>query len=209
MTDPQVIIDDVKRGNSFYTNLVHTEILADQAGVSNNNCDVDSQCLLFILKALEFNIDQDIFDETTEKIYRDLILIIGKYTAPTLSRFYYGIKDTSADLTVEQILASSYITAPYGSNPIIPYTPGTVPKYPWMAELSIEPTKAKWQDTVVTFNNGDIGSNQDTFSYTTIGNFRLYDTNFATQFDYPVQFKVGIPTIQNDSFPYTFSFPLD
>ena len=190
-TDPEVIIDDVIRGKSFLTNLIHNEILADQSGISNNNCDVDSECLLFILKALDYRIEQDLFDSTTEKLYRDLILIIGKYVAPILSRFYYGIKDTAADLTLEQILASTYISSAYGSNPIIPYTPGTVPKYPWMAELLIEPVKTKWQDTIVSFNNGDIGTNVDTFNYITVGNYRVYDTNFATQFDYPIQFKTN------------------
>lgn len=191
MTDPQVIQDDVIRGNSFLNNLIHNEILADQSGISKNNCDVDSECLLFILKALQFRLDQEKYDKKTEKLYRDLILIIGDYTQPSTIRFYYGTKDTDTLLTNSEILASSYIETSSGSNPVIPYASVNTPKYYWMAELLTEPVKTKWQDTVVSFNNGNIGTSVDTFGPTvTVNSFRFYDTEFATQFDYPVQFKV-------------------
>ena len=191
MTDPQIIIDDVIRGKAFLADIVHNEILAKQAGIPKDPCEVDSKCLFFILKALDYKIEQDEFDTYTEKLYRRLILIIGKYIAPTISRFYYGVKDTSTNLTELEILASPYIESATGSNPIITFNPGS-PKYNWMAEFSTEPIKTKWQDTVVIFNNGNIGTIEDTFGPSNIiGIFRFYDTEFLTQFQYPIQFKIN------------------
>lgn len=192
MTDPQVILDDIIRGKSFLTNLVHNEIFADQVGVSKGNCDVDANCLLYILKALEYRTEQDLYDKITEKLYRDLILIIGKYIAPILSLFYYGVKSTPDPITQSQILASSFVLGLSGSNPIIPFPFTETPQYPWMAEVSNQPLKTKWQDTVIEFNNGLIGTSDDLFGVpVTSGIFRLYDVEYATQFQYPIQFKVS------------------
>jgi len=190
--DPTVIINSIPIGNAFLTNLVHNEILQAHVGEGKNSCDVDSECLLFILKGLQYRVDEDLFDEVTEKLYKDLILIIGGYVAPVTSRFYYGLKNTATAIDQNTILASNYISAVTGSNPIIPFDSSQPPKYGWMAEFIAEPTKTKWQDTVIVYNNGNIGSSGDLFKAPyTVTSFRVYETNYATQFQFPIQFKTS------------------
>lgn len=191
MTDPQIIVDDTVRGRSFLTDLIHNEIYSNQIGISKNCCDIDSNCLLFIINAIQYRLDEELYDNTLEKLHRELILIIGNYTPVTLSRFYYGFKNTIDLLTESEILASNYIEFPYGTYPVIPYVYTSTPKYQWMAEYNNEPIKTKWQDTVVLFNNGNIGDISDLFGVPiTVGIFKFYNTNYATQFQYPIQFKV-------------------
>ena len=192
MTDPVIITNSIPVGNGFLANLIHNEILQAQRGEDKTSCDVDSECLLYILKGLQYRVDEDLFDEVTEKLYRDLILIIGGYVAPATSRFYYGLKATSTPIDQTTILASSYISSVTGSNPIIPFDSSQPPKYGWMAEFIAEPIKTKWQDTVIVYNNGNIGNLGDLFKAPyTVTSFRVYETNYATQFQFPIQFKIS------------------
>lgn len=191
MTDPEVILEAIDTGYTYYTNIVHNEIFSAQIGVDKDKCEVDSACLLFILKALSFRTIEEIFDSITEKLYRCLMKILGKYTPPLNVRFYYGLKDTDDTLTLSEITNASFIEAPSGTDPIIPYPVGQGPKYAWMAEMSAEVAKTKWQDTVFLFNNGNIGVNPgDLFRAPYIVNiFRVYITDYPTEFVYPIQFK--------------------
>lgn len=191
MTDPEIILEDIIRGFEFYSTSVSSEISIQEMGNNICPCDLDYQCLLYILKSLEWRLEQEKYDNTTELLYKKLILIIGTQSDITQVKFYYGIKDTSSTLTIEQILASSFITRNTGINPTITFPTNSLPKYYWFAELLTEPTKTKWQDTIVDLNFGNIGTSSDLFGApVTVSTYRFYDTEYATQFSNPIQFKV-------------------
>jgi len=123
--------------------------------------------------------------DNTGKVFFDTMSITALVE---LQKIYYGIKFTDEPLTEAEIIASSFITIVVGSDYTLPINSSSSVGYVWIAENSTQPIKVKWQDTVVTTNNGDIGSPEDLFEFYLEGDYRIYETPYATQFDYPVRF---------------------
>lgn len=190
MATPSEIAADLIRGKAYFSMLNANNIAELFKGCSCNGDNKLSVCLARIVKSLQYRADQGIYDDITDTLYIQMILIIGEFSAAPLSKFYYTTKINSVPLTVEEILALPFIEAMSGTNPIIPFSAGVSPQFALMAENVTEPIKTKWQDTVVSLNNGNIGASTDTFGILPIvGNFRVYQTNYATQFPYPIEFK--------------------
>lgn len=191
MATPIQIAADLIRGKAYFSQLnsENIENLFKGCGCGDSELSV---CLARIVKALQYRVDQSIYDEITDGLYTKMMLIIGDFVAPVQKKFYYTMKATSTPLTESQILALPFILAASGSNPVIPFDPLSPPQYGFMAELSTEPLKTKWQDTLEPLNKGDIGTSDDLFGLPLIVNtLRAYQTEYPTNFSNPIQFKVN------------------
>lgn len=194
MATPTEIQDDFARGQNFYSNLIHNEIFGKQIGLKNCNCGINTICMMHLLKAIEYGIEQERYDEILNKLHRDLILIIGKGEDLPYGKFYYNIINSRSLPTLSEILASPFISSELGLDPTIPLNNlnSSGPKYIWMAELLTETQKVFWQDIVIPTNNGGIGSITDLFiNLGNVSTYRVYVTNYQTQFNNPIQFQTG------------------
>lgn len=116
----------------------------------------------------------------------------GTTDAAPLATVYYGWKDDNTELTEEEIL-DTVTTVSYtegAADYTIPWQTNTGIKFLWWAELLTEPLKTKWQDTVNTPNNGNIGTEDDLFGAAVeVGTLRFYQSVYATTASYPIQIK--------------------
>lgn len=296
MTDPLIIQDTLALGKTYYSDLVYN-LLVD---LNNGSCVYPEDCcennyaqLEYILAALNYQVQSEIYNGTTEVLYEQLVKILGNYvpeviytqldtpeitvdvisdteididwtdvdnafsytlqratnigftanlvtlstadvltfsdtglTAATqyyyrvkavaeedtlftdsaydtgngttdsapLATVYYGWKDDNTVLTESEILAT-ITTVGYtegASSYIIPWQTETEIKFLWWAELLTEPLKTKWQDTVNTPNNGNIGTEDDLFgAAVTVDSLRFYQSVYATTAAYPLQIKTS------------------
>ena len=89
MTDPSIILEEIEKGFEYYGYLVSKEISISEAG--NNSCGCESyDCLLFILKSLEWRLEQELYDDITESLYKKLVLSIMTIIVNTIGVVYYG-----------------------------------------------------------------------------------------------------------------------
>lgn len=82
LPDIEIILEDINRGYDYYSNLIHINILYKQMGIDKCECEDNPMCLLFILKSLEWRLEQELEDIITEKLYKQLIMIIGSSQIP-------------------------------------------------------------------------------------------------------------------------------
>lgn len=113
----------------------------------------------------------------------DTVILTG--TAATM-KVYYLFSDTNTLPTEEEILASDSVNIVPGSDYVVPVNNGET-KYVMIAELLTEPAKVRWDDTVDTDNNGTIGANKTILAGVTVDTFRVYVTNFKTEFPNPIK----------------------
>lgn len=75
MTDPEVITDRLDVGLDYFTDLISSEIKAAQFGCASCGCSVTKE-LYVILVQLGYRVGLELFDETTEELYRNMEMLI-------------------------------------------------------------------------------------------------------------------------------------
>lgn len=280
MRTPEQIRSDVDRGWSFYSELAKSDLdkMASGCGCCGNSL---TQCLLFILVSMDWRIEEDVYDDTMDKLDTDLLEIIGTFnplvypsvdagpnlnilpppyeatlngivsqgtfpigsvlwtqvsgpntatiTSPStesttvtglvsgtyvfmltatdteghsssdtasvvvqvaFARTYYLNQSTSSIPDESTILSSSFVDFQAGNPFVVPFVEAITPMYSVVAYPDTETTKTHWQDTIVPFNQGGIGSPSDLFGAETIvGQFKVIITNYQTQFNNPIRFS--------------------
>lgn len=109
MTDIGIIQKDIYRGQLYYNNLISNQIDDKNINIDIScKCNEDTSLLLFILNSLQWRIDQELSDATTEELYKELIYIIGDREIPStvLNLAYAG---TQIPLTEEEVFEQDYI----------------------------------------------------------------------------------------------------
>jgi len=84
MTPLATIIEDLERADAFFAQLMYWEGVKNRYGSCNKDCDPNvSDCLYFIIDSLRFRVEKELEDEITEKLYYEMLLIIGSFTSVT------------------------------------------------------------------------------------------------------------------------------
>lgn len=79
MATPEQIAADLLRGKAYFSEL-NAENIQDLKKGCNCGCDDKlSVCLARIVKGLQYRVDQNIYDDITNTLYTQMILIIGDY----------------------------------------------------------------------------------------------------------------------------------
>lgn len=103
---------------------------------------------------------------------------------------YYLNQPTDDIPDLETIMESPFVNFATGSDFTITFEGSVTPIYSVVAYPDTETTKTHWQDTVIPFNQGSIGSPEDLFgSVTIVGQFKVIITNYPTQFSNPIRFS--------------------
>lgn len=113
---PEIVIENLTKARNYYSNL-NSEVI-DNLKKGCMDCEVKSYtCLKRIITALEDKIELDVYDDVAEKLYTQMMIIIGDYvtqTPPTV--------DAGSDQTAEiggTVVFTAVGTA--GSSPIVSY----------------------------------------------------------------------------------------
>jgi len=184
---PEQIQSELERGWLFYLGLAERDIEKAKGGCG---CCGDklTQCLLFILVGLQYRVDLDVYDDTTDKLYTDMMEIIGPSNIQYATAYYWSQADDTIP-SYSDILEKDDVDFPEGSGIHVPFDPSGIPVYYFLAYPLSEPLKTHWEDTVVPTNFGDIGTGSDLFgAATTVNDLRVIVTNYPTQFDNPILF---------------------
>lgn len=81
MAFPIEVLNDIARGKAYYSDLNAQYIQKLEDGCSECTCTVkDYTCLKQILRALDFKVELDEYDDIAKKLIEDMLLIIGNYT---------------------------------------------------------------------------------------------------------------------------------
>lgn len=137
--------------------------------------------------------DLEKYNEAVKAAYLSLLCVncLDKNIKFTNSFIYYGISNDKSIPELSKVLKSSYISIDkevlfYN----IPFSQETTPIYYWVMEPLSEPLKNKWEDTLLSFNNGNIGTSLDLFGKPkSLNGYRFYITEYPTQFNNPIQFE--------------------
>lgn len=184
---PETIQAELDRGWYFYGTLAEKDILKAQEGCGCCGNKL-TQCLLFILVGLQWRVDLGIYDDTTYKLYNDMMLIIGPSDIEYATAYYWSQSDDIIP-SYSDIIEKDDVEFPEGSGIHVPFNPSETPVYYFLAYPLLEPLKTHWEDTVVPTNFGDIGAGDDLFgAATTVTDLRVIVTNYPTQFDNPILF---------------------
>lgn len=187
-TDYDIILKFVE---STYSNII----------INNNYKDSDIlklQNVLNYLYAVNYelskqDVDLNKYKKFVKASYLSLLCIscIDSNILFTNSFIYYGISDNKTIPNMDLILKSFYINiSKQELSYNIPFLNQNIPKYHWIMEPVSEPLKNKWQDTVVSINNGNIGTSLDLFGEAkNLNGYRFYITEYPTQFINPIQIK--------------------
>lgn len=77
MTDQEIILEYIEKGFKLYGDLVSKEISIKQIGNDICHCEINYSCLLYILKSLEWRLEEELYDDITELLYRKLALLLN------------------------------------------------------------------------------------------------------------------------------------
>ena len=212
MTDPSIILEEIEKGFEYYGYLVSKEISISEAG--NNSCGCESyDCLLFILKSLEWRLEQELYDDITESLYKKLVLSIMTIIVNTIGVVYYGLTSSGTIPSLKDILKSASINITKNINLYtIPYQANNGYKYLWFAEPATEPIKTIYLEVADPDNSGNIGSITDFINKPTLIsgsiNYHLYMSNYPTIISGPYTFKVNNNVEDSIYFGYTSTDPI-
>lgn len=113
---PEYVITDLARAKNYYSNLNFETIENMQDGCMD--CEVKSySCLKRIIIALEDKIELDVYDDIAEKLYTQMMIIIGDYVTQTPPTVNAGV-DQTAEIGGTVIFTA---TGTAGSSPIVSY----------------------------------------------------------------------------------------
>lgn len=187
MASPAEIQAQLERGWSFHSDLMARDLTKAAGGCG---CCGDSltMCLYNILKSLQDRVDLGVYDDTTDKLYTDMMVIIGPSNIEYATAYYWSQPDDTIP-SYSDILEKDDVGFPEGSGIHVPFNTSETPVYYFLAYPLSEPLKTHWEDTVVPTNFGDIGTGGDLFgAATTVTDLRVIVTNYPTQFDNPILF---------------------
>lgn len=115
----------------------------------------------------------------------DTVVLTG--TAATM-KVYYISKSTNVLPTDAEILAANFVNIVPGSVSYdIPINSGGF-NFHFVAQLSTEPNKVRWVDTIDADNNGVIADGNTWYDAGLVTTFDVYGTSFKTEFDNPLRF---------------------
>jgi len=89
MAFPQQFLDDLERGKAFLSDR-NVERIADlRRGCSD--CKNDNHCISWILRALDYKVELDQYDDIAKDLHDQLVVIIGDYVITIKPQVYAGI----------------------------------------------------------------------------------------------------------------------
>lgn len=91
MATPIQIAEDLIRGKAYFSDLNANNIAELFKGCSCNGDNKLSVCLARIVKSLQYRVDQAIYDDITDTLYTQMMLIIGDYQVSPPEPVNYGV----------------------------------------------------------------------------------------------------------------------
>lgn len=93
MAFPQIFLDDLQRGKSFFSELDAEDTENLESGCAS--CTVKNyECLSVILNSLEMKVELDEYDDVAITEYEKMLLIIGDYTVKIPPTVFAGVNQT-------------------------------------------------------------------------------------------------------------------
>lgn len=208
MTDPSIILEEVEKGFEYYSYLVSKEISILEIG-NDSLCKCESYtCLLYILKSLQWRLEEQLYDAITESLYRKLVLSIMSIIVNNTGVVYYGFTNSKTIPNLKEILKSNSINITSQSSLYtVPYEATTNYKYIWFAEPSTELRKNVYISVVDPDNTGNIGTITDFINKPVLVsgaiNYNVYLSNYPTIVSGPFTFKINNDIEDSIYFGYT------
>ena len=86
---PQDVLDDIERGKAFLSDR-NVERIADlRRGCSD--CKNDNHCVSWLIRALDYKVELDQYDDIAKDLHDQLVVIIGDYVITIKPQVYAGI----------------------------------------------------------------------------------------------------------------------
>lgn len=127
MALPNTVLTHILLAKDYYSEL-NEGLISDLKKGCDDCAPKEMKCLMWLLIALNTKVDTGVYDEETQELYLKMMKIIGgdAYVPVSDLVVYYGSKSTNAAVTLEDILAASFveynpledIVLDFGANPV-------------------------------------------------------------------------------------------
>lgn len=190
MAIPTYVLEAIADGKEYLSNM--NEDLREDF-LRGCACKPENQKILErVIVALDGKVELDEFDDSAEANLNILYSIVGSGSIPVDKVGYYGSKTIGQVLTYSQIVASSQFTFTSGGSMVVPFNNNQFLDN-WFAYPDTEPEKNYYNDVIVPFKEGNMGTDQDLYGASQIVagavNLRLHQQVYPTPQPNSMEFK--------------------